>query len=287
MDNDDRQVGRILSRREVLSLLGATTAVLLVGCGPGDEATGAATATSGASGAATQAPGASATPALPATETAVVPVTEAAALPATETAALPACVVRPELTEGPFFLDEVLNRADIRSDPATGAVSDGLPLALAFQVSQIDAQGCRPLSGAQVDVWHCDAAGTYSGVNDGRTNTVGQSFLRGYQVTDQNGVANFLTIYPGWYQGRAVHIHFKIRATAVDGRNYEFTSQLFFDENVTDEVYAQGAYAGRGQRTVLNEQDGIYRSGGSQLLLALNQAEQGYATLFDVGLQMS
>jgi protocatechuate 3,4-dioxygenase beta subunit len=200
---------------------------------------------------------------------------------------MPACVVSPEQTEGPYFVDEKLNRADIRSDPSSGSVKEGLPLQLTLRVLQYGSAGCTPLTGAMVDVWHCDALGVYSDTTDPGFDTVGQKFLRGYQVTDGKGAVQFTTIYPGWYQGRTVHIHFKIRTTAASGGNYEFTSQLFFDDTVTDQVHAQAPYASKGQRTLKNDGDGIFRNGGSQLMLALTPASQGYAATFDVGMQMA
>jgi protocatechuate 3,4-dioxygenase beta subunit len=201
--------------------------------------------------------------------------------------AVPACVVRPEQAAGPFFVDDKLNRVDIRSDPRSGNVKDGLPLALTINVAQISGSGCAPLSNASVDIWHCDAQGSYSDVNDGRSSTVGQQFLRGFQTTDANGVARFTTIYPGWYPGRTVHIHIKIRATTPAGQSYDFTSQLYFDDTITDTVYAQAPYTARGQRTTRNPADGIYRRGGDQLLLTLTPASQGYNAIFDVGLDLS
>ena len=101
-----------------------------------------------------------------------------------------------------------------------------------------------------MDIWHCDAHGLYSDVSDPRFDTQGKKFLRGYQTTDSNGVAKFITIYPGWYQGRAVHIHFKIRSGS--GPVYEFVSQLFFDDALSDQVYNQAPYDGRGARTPRN-----------------------------------
>jgi protocatechuate 3,4-dioxygenase beta subunit len=194
-------------------------------------------------------------------------------------------VVRPELTEGPYFVDERLLRSDIRSDPSDGSVREGVPLEIVFRVSEIGA-GCVPLSGAAVDVWHCDAEGVYSDVTDRGFSTVGQKFLRGYQVTDANGEARFTTIYPGWYQGRAVHIHFKIRTDIDAAQGYEFTSQFFFDESVTDAVHAQEPYASKGYRTLKNESDGIYRQGGSELVLQTVKAGDGYTATFDIGLQI-
>ena len=195
------------------------------------------------------------------------------------------CVVRPELTEGPYYVDEELNRSDIRSDPSTGTVKPGALLRLTVNVSQITGNACAALAGAVVDVWHCDALGVYSDVSDPSFDTVGQKFLRGYQATDANGVASFTTIYPGWYQGRAVHIHFKVHSASSSSSAYEFTSQLFFDDALTDQVHAQQPYAAKGRRTLRNSGDGIYQQGGSQMLLSVSQTSDGYAATFDIALQ--
>jgi len=131
-----------------------------------------------------------------------------------------------------------------------------------------------------VDIWHCDALGAYSGVEANRT--VGQDFLRGYQVTAQDGGAKFTTIYPGWYPGRAVHIHFKLRY-----RGTEFTSQLFFPEEVTDQVHTTQPYTRKGPRNTPNARDSLYRNGGHQLLLSLRGSpSQGYTAGFDVGMNL-
>jgi len=198
----------------------------------------------------------------------------------------PACVVRPEQTEGPFFVEERLNRSDIRLDPMSGAAVAGAPLALTFRTSRAGGGRCTPLAGAIVDVWHCDAAGVYSDVRDPRGRTVGQKFLRGYQMTDASGVARFVTIYPGWYEGRAVHIHFKVR-TQVDGRGREFTSQLYFDDALTDAVHRQAPYAARRERRTRNDGDGLFRHGGRALLLNVTEDGRGYAGTFDLGLELA
>jgi protocatechuate 3,4-dioxygenase beta subunit len=207
---------------------------------------------------------------------------------ATTQAPLPACMVRPEQTEGPYFVDDKLRRSDIRADPSDGSVRPGVPLRLTFRVSRIDGRTCAPLGGAIVDVWQCDAQGVYSGVRDfnGLFDTRGKQFLRGYQVTDAGGVARFLTIYPGWYPGRTVHIHFKIRTDPAGRQGYEFTSQLYFDDAVTDQVHTQAPYAGKGLRRMRNDGDGIYGNGGKQLMLRLEKDAQGYAGMFDIGLRM-
>jgi len=199
--------------------------------------------------------------------------------------ALPGCVGRPEQTEGPYFLDLKLNRSDIRSDPSDGSVIDGVPLLLEFRVSHITRQGCTPLSDAVVDLWHCDPFGVYSGVQDPHFDSTGKKFLRGYQVTDDAGAARFTTVYPGWYPGRTVHMHFKIRSNPSTQPSYEFTSQLYFDDAAPDLVYRRSRYISRGRRMMRNREDGIFKVGGDQLLLVLAQHGQGYGATFDIGLQ--
>jgi len=191
--------------------------------------------------------------------------------------ASPACIVRPQQTEGPYFVDEGLQRSDIRTDPASAEPSSGVPLRLSFAVSRIEGSRCGPLSGVLVDVWHCDALGRYSDVSGMR----GRKFLRGQQLTDAQGLAHFTTIYPGWYAGRAVHIHFKLRRESA-----EFTSQLYFDDALTDAVHRQPPYAARGNGRVRNEGDGLFRGHGAQLLLPLARDGDGYAGRFAIGLQV-
>jgi len=270
MENDDVRVGRILKRREILSFLGAGgAAALLAACSGNKSASSQAASTS--------VPVSSATPAssLRAAATSV---------PAAASTA-PACIVRPGLTEGPYFVDEKLNRADIRSDPSDGSVRPGVPLVLTFNVASMASNACAGLAGALVDVWHCDAQGVYSDARDQGFNTIGKKFLRGSLVTDATGKAQFTTIYPGWYQGRAVHIHFKIRTLAANGKTNEFTSQVFFEEALNDAVFANVPYVKSGRRTK-NTEDGIYRDGGSQLLLQPVKSGDGYSASFDIGLQL-
>ena len=170
MKNDDKPVGRVLSRREALGLLTSAGEAVFVNAGMAARAS----ASSG----------------------------------------MPPCVVVPELTEGPFFADLPLNRSDIRTEPSTGKAVAGVPLELQFAVSAINGNACTPLAGAMVNIWQCDAAGRYSAFRDRRVSedVQAQQFLRGYQVTDEAGMARFTTIFHGWYSGRALHIHFKIRA---------------------------------------------------------------------------
>lgn len=202
---------------------------------------------------------------------------------------VPSCVVHPQQTEGPFFVDERLLRSDVRSDSRTGAVSFGAPLELGLTIAQVSTAGaCSPLAGAQVDIWQCDAVGRYSDTNDRRNSTSGQSFLRGHQITDANGKVQFTTIYPGWYPGRAVHIHFKVRSApnaSAASAAYEFTSQFYFDERLTDRVHAGAPYSTHTGQRMRNESDGIFRDGGTQLTLRVTERSQGYAASFTVGMR--
>lgn len=198
-----------------------------------------------------------------------------------------ACVVRPRHMEGPFFVETALNRSDIRTDPRSGLVKTGMPLRLAFRVSHLNGSRCLPLSGAQVDVWQCDAEGLYSDTSDYQASTVGQKFLRGYQMTDRKGYAAFTTLFPGWYPNRAVHIHFKIRTDEGPKQRREFSSQIYFDDELTDAIHAQPAYSARGQRKVRNNRDLLYLVRGSQLVLPLREEKKGYAGTFDIALDLS
>ena len=256
MDNDDAPVGRILSRREVLALLGGSSVALLAACAPASLASPSPTATAQQTGPAA---------------------TTAAATASAAATTLPSCIVRPALTEGPYFVDEKLDRSDIRSDPGTGVVRPGAIFNLNFLVSRVSGSACTALSGAMVDVWHCDALGVYSDVDSAR----GQKFLRGFQNTDASGSAKFMTIYPGWYQGRAVHIHFKIRPTS----SSEFTSQLFFDDALSTQVFAQAPYSQKGTQGITrNSSDGIFQQSGGKLLLSVTKSGDVYSATFDIGL---
>jgi protocatechuate 3,4-dioxygenase beta subunit len=248
----------VLKRREMLGLMGGAITVSLLGCFRDQSALSEPTSNS-------------------ATLKQTTPITTAQTSPT--------CVVKPQQTEGPYFVDERLDRSDIRLQ--NNVVQPGVLLKLAFRVSQINGSACIPLSGAIVDIWHCNALGVYSDVVDRSFNTVGQNFLRGYQETDANGRVEFMTIYPGWYQGRTVHIHFKIRTKSESQTAYEFTSQLYFDDALTDQVHAQAPYSTKGERTLRNNQDRIFRAGGEQLLLQLREAATGYETTFDIGLKLA
>ncbi|MCJ2033607.1 intradiol ring-cleavage dioxygenase [Methylobacterium sp. J-068] len=162
------------------------------------------------------------------------------------------CRLMPQTVEGPFYLDPKLVRDDIRED------RPGLPLTLRLRV--IEAGPCTPVPHARVDVWHADARGIYSGYrrqgDTGGLSTEGQTFLRGTQTSDAEGWVAFRTIYPGWYPGRATHVHFKV---FLDARTL-VTGQMYFPEPATAAVYRDAAYGNRAAaRDTLNAQDGIAR----------------------------
>jgi protocatechuate 3,4-dioxygenase beta subunit len=172
-----------------------------------------------------------------------------------------ACVLTPELTEGPYYVAGEKLRRDIREG------HPGTRLALHLRV--LNAATCKPIKGAAVDIWHADAAGNYSNFG---ADTSSRTFLRGIQKTDQNGLAIFTTIYPGWYQGRAVHIHIKVHV----GGSVVHTGQLFFADALTAAVYKAAPYAARGTPDTPNARDSIFVNGGKRSLLAVQRSGAGY-----------
>jgi protocatechuate 3,4-dioxygenase beta subunit len=184
------------------------------------------------------------------------------------------CSVTTEQTEGPYYFDVDSIRSDIREG------KDGTALTLAIRVR--DAQRCEPLENAVVDIWHCDATGVYSGFEAASTGagpgggrSDEETYLRGAQVTNKDGVVQFKTIYPGAYSGRTVHIHAKVH---VD-RETALTSQLYFDDEVTDEVTSKAPY--ESDREVRNDSDGLF---DENLVLTLRKQRDGWLGVmtFDV-----
>jgi protocatechuate 3,4-dioxygenase beta subunit len=179
------------------------------------------------------------------------------------------CVLTPELTEGPYYIDGEKVRRDIR---------DGHPgTLLTLRLTVLNASTCKPLEGAAVDIWHADAAGVYSGFGAGAAS---RTFMRGVQRTDKNGIAVFTTMYPGWYQGRAVHIHVKVHV----GGNVVHTGQLFFSDTLTEQVYKAKPYAARGNPDVTNANDSIFVNGGKRSLLSVKKSGTGYVGSIAMGI---
>jgi protocatechuate 3,4-dioxygenase beta subunit len=178
----------------------------------------------------------------------------------------------PQQIEGPYFVDDMPNRSDIRSDPSDGSVQQGIPLHLVLHVYDVDKGSCIPLSGAQVDIWHANSQGVYSGVQDAGTG--GMMYLRGYQLTDDNGTVRFTTVYPGWYEGRAIHIHAKVRTFEGSEKTLEWTSQFYLNNSINEQVHTQPPYSKHGLPEVTNEGDMIYKGASSDGLVQSNTGER-------------
>jgi protocatechuate 3,4-dioxygenase beta subunit len=210
----------------------------------------------------------------------------------------------PQQIEGPYFVAGMPNRSDIRSDTSDGSVQQGIPLHLVIHVYKINDKGnnstpadnavsCMPFNRAQVDIWHANPQGLYSGIS--QIGTEGKTYLRGYQTTDNNGTAKFDTIYPGWYQGRAIHIHVMVRAfDGASNETFHWTSQMYLNNSINEKVHTQIPYSKHGLPPMTNEQDGIYTgpstdklvqsNAGQHLMLNLTKDKQGqgYTGTFNI-----
>lgn len=195
----------------------------------------------------------------------------------------PSCVVSPAIEEGPFFVDERLNRSNLTAGTTDPGVTQGVPLRLTLNVYAVRGGECAARRGAQVDLWHASATGLYS--DESMLHTNGQRYLRGYQVTDAAGAVSFATVFPGWYPDRTPHIHVKVRTfSAARALTYAFTSQLYFDEAVTNAVLARAPYSARGARDTTNARDQIF---SSSMVVPLTRAGSGYAGTFHLGLRLA
>lgn len=243
------------SRREALGLLTVTGAAWTTACGGSDSPTSP-------TGSVTTNP-----PATPTTTTTTAPPTTP---PPTNTAA---CAVSPNETIGPFPSLSDFVRSDIREG------KPGLPLTLTISVVNTNS-ACSAVSGAIVDVWQCDATGNYSQYGSERNLT----YLRGLQTTDSNGRVTFTTIYPGWYQGRATHIHVEV---TINGRSVKVT-QIAFPEDTTAQVYRTGVYASGGQNPTSNARDMVFSDGVTNELITLTggDAASGFTAAFQVGVAL-
>jgi protocatechuate 3,4-dioxygenase beta subunit len=247
-------LGRRITRRRALTWLGGLgLAAFVPGCS-GDSPSGGATATTSAGGTTTG--------------------SETAAGTTTGSGTAADCVLMPELTEGPFYID--LDR--VRSDITEG--KPGLPIDLRINVLDVDA--CEPIRDAAVDIWHCDAEGAYSGVSGaGQASTIGETYLRGIQMTDADGAAGFRTVYPGWYTGRAVHIHVKVHL----GTDETHTGQLFFEDDVTDAAYETEPYATRGGPDVRNADDSIFAQSQGTTIVAVTHGGEAWSGVVTLGVE--
>jgi protocatechuate 3,4-dioxygenase beta subunit len=183
-----------------------------------------------------------------------------------------ACVLTPEQTEGPYYIAKEKVRRNITEG------RPGTPLLLHLAV--VNASTCKPIKGATVDIWHCDAGGVYSGFGQGSSS---RTFMRGIQKTGAKGIAIFRTVYPGWYTGRTVHIHVKVHL----GGRVVHTGQLYFRDALTDAVYKAAPYTSRPGRDTRNANDSVYRNGGRKSLLAVRRQGSGYFGMITMGVHRS
>lgn len=238
------------NRREALGVLGAAGLAFVGGCGssptsPSSTSTAGGSTTGGTTGATS-------------------------------------CVVTPEETAGPYpdRTGMLGNQAFFRRDITEG--KPGLPLTLTMTVVNVRSS-CAPLAGLAVEIWQCDASGNYSEYSQPGFNGTGQTFLRGLQTTDAGGKVAFTTIYPGWYMGRATHIHVDIYSS---GRSIK-TTQIAFPESVSSAVYRTGVYASKGQNTTTNAGDNVFSDGVQDELAAVTgDATSGYAATITIGVSV-
>jgi protocatechuate 3,4-dioxygenase beta subunit len=189
------------------------------------------------------------------------------------------CVLTPYQTEGPFWFDAGLVRQEI---------SEGKPgIALAIGLRLVEATSCDPIRDAVVDLWHCDGSGWYSGYpNQGDNDDVdtsGETFCRGVQVTDQDGRVTFTTIFPGWYPGRAVHVHVKVVLNSTS----LVTTQLYFLDPVIDQAHSNAPYIDRGPRDTLNSQDGVLGSNTATLVMQVFEKGDDLSAGGVIGIELS
>jgi protocatechuate 3,4-dioxygenase beta subunit len=228
---------RKIGRRDAIGMLGAASAALAFGCS-GDTPTNPATTTTTTS----TGSGSSSS----------------------------SCAVTPTETIGPYPSLTDLIRSDIREGKS------GTPVALAITVVNVNAS-CSPVANAKVEIWQCDAAGTYSEYGTQRA----ESYLRGIQITNPSGEVTFTTIYPGWYQGRATHIHAEV---TLNGASVKVT-QIAFPESVSAAVYATGVYASRGSNPTTNANDNVFSDGvASELATLTGNPASGYTATFRIGI---
>jgi protocatechuate 3,4-dioxygenase beta subunit len=189
-----------------------------------------------------------------------------------------ACALAAEETAGPYpdRLGMVNNAAFFRSDITEGRT--GTPLALTLTVVNTGAN-CAPMANVSVEIWQCDASGAYSEYSQPGYDGTGQTFLRGLQVTDASGRVAFSTIYPGWYQGRATHIHVQV----FRGGSLVKTTQIAFPESVSAAVYGTGVYAAKGQNPTSNAADNVFADGTSTEMANVSGGAAGYSATLTIG----
>ena len=254
IDNDRR---RTLGTLGIFSLMGATG---LISCGGGSSSSSNSSSSSTTSSAATSTGASSA---------------------AASSSSSGVCTVIPTETIGPYPLSTLLDTSLVLRENITEEKT-GVPLQVKIKLLDVN-NGCTPVSG-YVYIWHCDKDGNYSGYSG----ESGKTYCRGIQYTDTSGVAQFTTIYPGWYQGRITHIHFQIFLTNY-GSNAKSTaiSQMAFPIEITTAVYNSDLYKSKGQNTSVKSfaADGVFSDGVEyQLATVTGNVTDGYVAELEVGI---
>ena len=230
----------------MLAVLGAGVGAVLAGCG--STPTSASSTTTGTSGGGTS--------------------------------STASCAVTPSETEGPYpdKTGMISNSAFFRRDITEG--TSGLPLTLTLTIVNVNSS-CAAVSSANVEIWQCDAAGRYSEYSQPGYDGSAQTFLRGIQTTDPNGQVTFTTIYPGWYAGRATHIHVDVFRSGALVK----TTQIAFPESISAAVYATGVYASKGQHSTTNSSDNVFSDGTTNELATLTgNSTSGYTATLTIGI---
>jgi len=242
---------KLVNRRDAIGMLGAAGLALAAGCGS-SPTTPTTTTTTGSGSSGSGGTGG--------------------------TTGTSSCAVSPEETAGPYpdHTGMLNNPSFFRQDITEG--QSGLPLTLILTIVNANAP-CAPLTNANVEIWQCDAAGNYSEYGS----QASQTFLRGLQTTDTNGVVSFRTIYPGWYHGLATHIHVQL---FVNGAVVK-TTQIAFPEDVSSAVYQTGVYAAHGQNATSNSRDNVFADGVDHELASLSGgAAGGYTGTLTIGVSV-
>ena len=245
-------VDKEISRRQAIGLLAVAGAGVMLGCGGGTK-TSIATTTSATSNT--------------------------------------SCTVTPEGEEGPYFVDDSATgfaRSDIRSNLDGTNTQSGIPLTLSIYAYDSE-NSCAAMANVQIDIWHCNGSGIYSA--EDVEDTTGETWLRGYQITDANGLASFKTIVPGWYAGRTTHIHLRLRSTydstTTGGTN---TTQLFFPQDVIDTINTTiNPYSAEGTNPTTNASDHVYsgETDGANLLTLSGDNTNGYTATIKINLPIT
>jgi protocatechuate 3,4-dioxygenase beta subunit len=246
-----------ISRRQAIGILAVAGAGAMLGCGGGKAATSTSTTTTSTS----------------------------------TTGSSTSCTVTPEGEEGPYFVDDSatgFNRSDIRSNLDGSNTQSGIPLTLSIYVYDSE-NSCAAMSNVQVDIWHCSASGIYSA--EDVESTTGETWLRGYQLTDANGLVILVTIIPGWYSGRTTHIHLRLRSTydstSTGGTN---TTQLFFPQDTIDTISTTiSPYSAEGTNPTTNATDHVFTGevDGANVLTLSGDTTNGYTATAKINLPIT